>query len=282
MAETYCGKNCADCKKKSELKCPGCRLGPGKPYGGDCAIAKCCISRGRHDCADCTASTTCATLKGSASAAENRLMKQAREKAELIRRTQSSGVLAKWLTILFWLVIGSIVVKTVMEFLGGLLSPPVIELITLAVAAAQALVLIRLSSESYCFKMAGTFSLIYLIVELVGTIFDNEGVALVFTLAALVLSIIAAYQEFMGYTEVTAEFNEKLSHKWSTLWIVNFVGLCAMGISALLMLINISLGSLVLLLSMIAAIVISVIKLVFLWDTIKTMRLYYEETQYFE
>lgn len=28
MAETYCGKTCAECTQKEILNCPGCKAGP--------------------------------------------------------------------------------------------------------------------------------------------------------------------------------------------------------------------------------------------------------------
>ena len=30
MAETYCGKSCAECSKRDILNCPGCKAGPGR------------------------------------------------------------------------------------------------------------------------------------------------------------------------------------------------------------------------------------------------------------
>ena len=48
MAETYCGKVCRECEQKEALSCPGCKLGPGKLYGGDCELAKCCREKGNR------------------------------------------------------------------------------------------------------------------------------------------------------------------------------------------------------------------------------------------
>jgi hypothetical protein len=45
MAETYCGKTCTSCIQKEALNCPGCKVGPGRQYSGECALAKCCRNK---------------------------------------------------------------------------------------------------------------------------------------------------------------------------------------------------------------------------------------------
>ena len=53
MAETYCGKICAECAQKETLNCSGCKAGPGRQFGGDCKLAKCCRAKGHQECATC-------------------------------------------------------------------------------------------------------------------------------------------------------------------------------------------------------------------------------------
>ena len=48
MAETYCGKSCAECTKKEQLNCSGCKAGPGRQFGGDCELAKCVRDKGHE------------------------------------------------------------------------------------------------------------------------------------------------------------------------------------------------------------------------------------------
>lgn len=36
MAQNYCGNDCTVCERKEGLNCPGCKVGPGRTYGGDC------------------------------------------------------------------------------------------------------------------------------------------------------------------------------------------------------------------------------------------------------
>lgn len=63
MAETYCGKSCLECGQKDVLNCPGCKAGPGKQYGGDCELAKCCRSKGHQECSTCGFNGNCGTLR---------------------------------------------------------------------------------------------------------------------------------------------------------------------------------------------------------------------------
>ena len=53
MAETYCGKSCVECPRKEELSCPGCKMGPGKQFNGQCELAKCARDKGHETCESC-------------------------------------------------------------------------------------------------------------------------------------------------------------------------------------------------------------------------------------
>ena len=82
MAETYCGKTCADCSQKETLSCPGCKAGPGKQYGGDCKLAKCCIEKGHQECSTCGFNGHCGTLHGRICMPDDRLKAIEVEKEE--------------------------------------------------------------------------------------------------------------------------------------------------------------------------------------------------------
>ena len=47
---SICGLDCAACSMKST--CSGCRDTGGKPFGGECMVAKCCSARKNGDCGD--------------------------------------------------------------------------------------------------------------------------------------------------------------------------------------------------------------------------------------
>lgn len=49
--ETICGADCDTCHMKSE--CNGCIYTGGKPFGGECIVAKCCKTKKLKKCSEC-------------------------------------------------------------------------------------------------------------------------------------------------------------------------------------------------------------------------------------
>lgn len=52
MTESVCGVNCNECPLNRT--CGGCAETGGKPFGGDCVVAKCCFSKRLDRCGSCT------------------------------------------------------------------------------------------------------------------------------------------------------------------------------------------------------------------------------------
>lgn len=50
MSVSICGLDCAGCPMKDA--CSGCVATGGKPFGGECIVAKCCAQRKNDDCGD--------------------------------------------------------------------------------------------------------------------------------------------------------------------------------------------------------------------------------------
>lgn len=48
MNETICGLDCGDCSMKNT--CGGCAATGGRPFGGECVVAKCCSNRKDGSC----------------------------------------------------------------------------------------------------------------------------------------------------------------------------------------------------------------------------------------
>ena len=48
-----CGTYCGECEWKEKTNCPGCQVRQGKPFWGECSIAKCCIDKGLNHCGRC-------------------------------------------------------------------------------------------------------------------------------------------------------------------------------------------------------------------------------------
>ena len=52
MSKSICGIDCSKCKYKET--CGGCAKTNGRPFGGECMIAKCCLNKGREHCGKCS------------------------------------------------------------------------------------------------------------------------------------------------------------------------------------------------------------------------------------
>ena len=51
---TYCGLDCKTCEYKEKCNCRGCKASEGKPFHGDCRLAKCAIDKGVEHCGVCS------------------------------------------------------------------------------------------------------------------------------------------------------------------------------------------------------------------------------------
>ena len=282
MAETYCGKSCEECSEKARLNCPGCRMGPGKAYSGECSISKCCVTRGHQSCEYCTTASTCYNRKSSQNAAENRIKKQEADASARAHRVNKSKMLGTWLTRLFWLVIVSNIANfifSLIENMPGMALPT--QIISAILSIAYALILLKLSSVSYCFRIAGICFIITVALDIAATMIGGVGLGALVELAALVPSCITMYQEYIGYAEVTEDMDADIARKWGKLWYWALGGLIAMGAGLIFTLFGSLLGALAVLASSILTIVVAVIKIVYLYGTAKMFREYAEENQYF-
>lgn len=50
-----CGLDCLSCPCRESMGCPGCKAVDGKPFWGECSVAKCCGYAMDHcgECPDC-------------------------------------------------------------------------------------------------------------------------------------------------------------------------------------------------------------------------------------
>lgn len=278
MAETYCGKSCENCTEKLQLACPGCRLGPGRAYSGECSIAKCCTTRGHQSCEYCATASTCYNRKSSFSAAENRIKMQEADASARAHRVRKSKLLGTWLMLLFWLVIVTNIVSVVFSLVESLPGMTLLaQIISTAFSVAYALILLKLSSASHCFRMAGICYIIAAVFNFATAITGSAGLASMIELAALVPSFIAMYQEYIGYAEVTEAIDADMGRKWGKLWYWALGSLLAMGAGMIFTLFGSLLGALAALASLILTVVVSVIKIVYLYRTAKMFREYAEE-----
>lgn len=288
MAETYCGKTCAECTKREELNCQGCKAGPGRQFGGDCELAKCVRDKGHETCDTCGFKGNCGTLRSRESMPDYRIRKieaEAMRKAAIAKR---APVLGKWLWIIFWLVIpssiGSIMAhETTAKILPGLVMPG--QIINAICSLTYGAILLKLGSEEDRYRTAGICALIAggvsAVVAIITGTAEEATWTLLFTLPAAVVAMVGEYNEYMAHSAVLSGVDNELSEKWEVLWkwyIGLFLGMIG---CILLMLIAPVLGAIVILGCAIGTVVVGILKLVYLYRTAKIFR-EYPVTQYTE
>lgn len=272
--ETYCGKSCDNCTKKEQLACPGCRMGPGRQWSGTCEIAKCCQQKNHATCDTCTDARMCGKRGRRDGMAEQRIRKlavEAQEKAELERKAPFLG---KWLWVLFWLVVPSIVAglignDTVVGWVPALRWPG--QILSVLCQLARGLILLKLAREEQRYRTAGILILIAAAVDVV-TAGMSGGWTLLLTLPAAVAGLVGQYHLYMGHAEILYGVDNLLAEKWRTLWKWNIGALCATIGGMIFMLLAPRLGLLLTLAALIALLVVSIVELVYLYRTAKCFR----------
>lgn len=281
MSETYCGKSCSACDWKEELNCPGCKDGPGRQFGTDCELAKCCRDKGHEACDTCGFKENCQTLRSRERQPEDRkkaLEAERRQKAEIAKRVP---ILGKWLWILFWLIVPA----TIAGIMGNeavMNAAPGVYLIGRILGAvcsmAYGAILLKLPSEGGRYRTAGICALVCATVNiLVALMFDASDVptwSLLITLPTAIVALGGEYNEYYAHSAVLTGVDDDLSRKWITLWKC-YIG-CFLGLlgSILLTLIVPILGLFVLIGTSIGTIIASIMKLVYLYKTAKVFREY--------
>lgn len=278
MAETYCGKTCAECSSREELNCPGCKLDPGRPITGDCPLARCCREKGHETCSTCSACGHCNTHYNRHQMPQRR---QKERQAALEREraiAKKAPFLGKWMWILFWLVVPSTVFSLLAEdsITGSAAGLNLWGNILLcACNLIYGVILLKLSREDGGFAIAGICMMVgSLISGIIGACFlgDPPGWTLVLTLPASIVSLVGAYMEFHAYADTLSGLDEDLAEKWRKLWKWTIGAMGAMIGSLIIMLIVPILGLLLTLAGAVASIITSVMKLVYLYQTAQTFR----------
>ena len=279
MAETYCGKSCIECAKKEILNCPGCKAGPGRRFGGDCKLAQCTREKGHEACETCGFRGECSNLKRREEMPDLRLRRRKEEQREKDANTRKAPVLGKWLWILFWLIIPSAVGSIMsQEFLVKLL--PGAEMPGLIIKAICTLsygaILLKVSEEEYRYQTAAICALIvgsYSVLSAVG--FTWAGI---FAVPAAVVAVVGEYHEYMAHSAALSGVDNELAWKWERLWkwyIGLYLGLFG-GIAV--MLFTPVFGAIIFIGCAIGTLVVSILKLIYLYRTAVIFREWPTET----
>ncbi len=278
MAETYCGKSCAECGKKDLLSCPGCKAGPGRIYGTSCELARCVREKGHETCETCAYKGNCGTLRSRDFQPDYRRRALEAEKARREAIAERVPVLGKWLWILFWLVVPAniasiMTMDLVIDELPGLFVPG--HLLSVASSLAYSLILIKLREQADQYRIAGICSIISTAVAFLLDMFtDGTGWTLLVSLPASVVGLVAVYNEYMAHAAVLGGVNNELSEKWRKLWKweISLLGATLGGVFVAIILPII--GILLTMGGAIGIIITSILKLVYLYKTAKCFREY--------
>jgi len=177
-------------------------------------------------------------------------------------------LLRRWLGILFWLIIPS-VIGTLMSQAGSSLAL-VGSVITGMVSLAYGLILLRLSKVESIYLKAGV--LYFVSMGLSFLIVLESSFTLLITIPAVIISLFAMYYEFCGHSCVLAGVNNALSKKWDQLWkwtIRVFIGVI---VGFLLVFISPVSAGIALIITTIGLIVVNIVRLVYLYQTARSFK----------
>ena len=274
MAETYCGKTCAECPQKEILNCPGCKPGPGLNIHGDCELAQCCQSKHHADCSTCCSSGHCGLLQSSIRIPQFRLEKIAAEAAWEKEVAERAKKVYRWFWIMFWLIIpGSIAsllsIETITALWPGLKIPGLA--LNIVCNIATVICLFGLSPQEDRYKTAGICAIVCVLWDgvLIATA-NNATVSswtAVLSIPILIVSFVRHYNEMIGHSVLLTGVDVELSENWAKLWkwLIRSYGAVIGGIvlSGIFRL----LGILVLLAGAVGIIVVDVLKFIYLYRT---------------
>ena len=198
--EGICGRMCDACTWKEQLDCPGCQDGPGRRFSGGCPIADCCREKGHTACVTCTFSTGCALRRRDMP--QNRLWAVEAERERRARLDRNAPVLAKWLWLLFWLVIPSVFsnILTMDTVAGAFPTAGVVgNVLAFLISLAYGVLLWQLReaagryrTAALCYLAGGIISGVLLL----PAIPEGNWLWWLLSLPVMVLELCAAYQEF--------------------------------------------------------------------------------------
>ena len=184
--------------------------------------------------------------------------------------------LGKWLWILFWLVVpseisGIMTMDKVVEAFPLLRVPGLVLGITCSLV--YSLILLRISSEHESYRLAGLFGIGSTLLEVFMLILGSTG-GLVFLISVIkiVIGLFMTYHEYKAHGESVYPVDAELSECWEKLWKWKIYSIAGLAGSVFLTIISRFLGVVLLFASIIFVLVISVFKLIYLYQTAQAFR----------
>lgn len=196
------------------------------------------------------------------------------------KKLQRAEFLGKWLWLLFLMVIPSVLVQLMTgQYIVELVPAFNLlgQILNIFCSIAYVYIFLKLSSENMRYRTAAICSFISAVVGLVIALLSGDNDiptwTLIITLPTSIITLIGSYNEFMGHAEVLRDVDMELSMKWEKLWkwfLGMFIGLY---VSSILLIVPL-LGLLAFIVIGIGTIVVSILKLVYLYKTAKVFKNY--------
>lgn len=275
MYETYCGKDCQTCTYREQTNCGGCRS-----QKNDCTIVQCCVEKGHENCGTCGFRDNCRKLMSRDNMPfyiqRQKELQVARE-ADAARREADAArrapIMAKWLGLMFWLMIASNVINLLGEIPGLALA---CEIITTLCGLGCAWALLQLQGEDVRYRTAAICMVVPLVVSLVIAVISGGGEApawtLVLSLPATIVQLVGEYNKCHAHSSVVGGVDEALGAKWEKIWKWQIISLGSLAGSIVLLLIAPVLGALVAMAAAIAVLVVAIMELVALYQSAQAFK----------
>lgn len=189
-------------------------------------------------------------------------------------------LLAKWIGVLFWLIIAANIASLFtsenvtnavpsLAFAGQILN--------IVTTAAYGVILLKIASESIYYRNSAICCFITAVVAVAMIpVSDDTDLALAIpvVIVSVIVSMIGEYYEYKGHTDVLNDVSPALSEKWIRLWkwyMGTFLGI--IGGTVLAVMIPL-IGMIIVLGATIGTMVVSVVKIVYIYKTAKAFRNY--------
>lgn len=206
------------------------------------------------------------------------------------RKAKNAALLGKWVTVLFWLQIASIIAGVLADevFDGAPVIQTIGSLATYGILIANSVILIKLKAVEDWFGKAG---ICYLVSGLSGFVIaflilrDSPALASTLTIAMLIVQMRGNYSECTGYEVVLRGADDDLAGKWARQWKLEIICTLTVLFSAIVLLVSAYAGGgvltvlvgLITLVASIGALVLGIMRLVYLYRTGDIFRNYRPE-----
>lgn len=274
--ETYCGKCCETCIHRETLGCTGCKCDSYTPRV--CEIARCCREKGHWNCNSCQFVEGCYRRQQREHISANRQRQVLLERQELERLSKRAGQMGNWLWLLFWLMIPTwignfLTGETVEKLFSGLYWAGVVILVGCYIG--KGVILFKLAPASRHYRICAWMYVGSVMLEVGVALIPDERIANIVTLIACIPSLLYLYHYYHGHMDVLSGYKNGLKEKWEKLWkwyLICYLGGIIGG--ALLAFIVSGLGALIVLAGSIGVLVLSVMEIIYLYQTAKFFRDY--------